>query len=258
MAKKGFGLGRDVFRSLGDREIVAPYLKNAMLDPKWPAKYTIEVDSSPYYGLGDGYFHPSTHGLMDERRLYYQFHPKHRANLLFDPHDFNTEMTFAQGTALHAVVQTQLQMAKILRPENVEKEFIIVEHHVRGRTDMVVDHPTEGMLPVELKTQNARAFAFQDEIKESWNLQLNMALYGLGYSKGVLLVLEAARPFRTREFIVHRDDELLARTFAKFDYVRECVKNNTPPPHCCSKGSKEMKECPAKYECWLQSEVKSA
>jgi hypothetical protein len=147
-------------------------------------------------------------------------------------------------------------MANILRPENVEKEFIITEHHVRGRTDMVVDHPTLGQMPVELKTQNARAFDFQSEIKESWNLQLNMALYGLGYDMGVLLVLEAGRPFRTREFTVERDDDLLAKVFAKFDYVRECVRNNTPPPHCCTKNTRKMHDCPARYQCWLADKVR--
>ncbi|QZE10512.1 HNH endonuclease [Mycobacterium phage ScoobyDoobyDoo] len=579
-------IGREVFRSLGDREIVIPYLKNAMLADNWPEEYTVKVDSRPYYGLGDGYFHPSTHGLMGERQLYYMFHPDHRQNMIHEDRTVQDQLTLSMGSALHAVCQTQFQMAGILRPENCELEFIIEPHHIRGRADMVVDHPTEGELVVEFKalavdtpvlttggwstmgelqdgdevyapdgqptkvlaahpvrhnrpcyrvsfrdgqsvvadedhlwevmdrnsgltrvmttkdiaearwgrgyrfsvpiaspvqtpevelpvdpwllgmwigdgdksmvsitsgeqdidylqdrisalglsyrvnrygdraasvyihglrkalsdlgllgskhipesfmrasevqrrqllagildadgsvsdhqvavgmvneplmrqvlqlvrslgyratwrehrarlngqdagpvywvkfstgwgenpfgmprkreafdsrtrssltprnsivsvdpvdsvptrcitvahesslylvgdgfvpthnTQNSRAFAFQEEMKDIWKMQLSIQLYGLGKTRGILLVMESGHPYQMREYHFTRDDDLLARTFAKFDYVRECIENNTPPPFCCAKGSKDMKKCPARWECWLKSEVRRA
>lgn len=247
---------REVFRSLGDREVLVPYLKNAMLADSWPDEYTIKVDSRPYYGLGDGYFHPSTHGLMGERELYYRFHPEHADRLIHEDRTVQDQLTLSMGSALHSVCQTQFQMANILRPEDCEVEFIIKEHHVRGRADMVIDHPTEGELVVEFKTQNSRAFDFQYEMKDIWEMQLSIQLYGLGRTRGILFVMESGFPYRMREYQYTRDDDLLARTFAKFDYVRECIENNTPPPHCCTKGSKEMKKCPARYECWLSSEVR--
>ena len=55
------GVYRDIFRSLAKRELLLPYFKNQVLANDWPMTYDIEVDSSPYYGFGDGYFHPSTH-----------------------------------------------------------------------------------------------------------------------------------------------------------------------------------------------------
>ena len=161
------------------------------------------------------------------------------------------------GSALHAVCQTQFEMAGILKPENAELEFIIEPHHVRGRADMMLDHPTEGELVVEFKTQNSRAFEWQYEMKPMWESQLSIQLYGLKKTRGVLLVMESGHPYRMREYHYERDDDLLASIFAKFDYVRECIENNEPPPHCCSKGTKEMNACPARYECWLRSEVKS-
>lgn len=246
----------ELLRSLAQKDLLLPYFKNAILSEDWPDEYTIKIDSRPYYGLGDGYFHPSTHGLMDERRLYYHFHPDTAHKMLYDPRDVQSEMTLSMGSALHGVVQTQLQQAKLLRPENVEVEFIIEEHHVRGRTDMIVDLPGLGETVVELKTQNSRAFAFQEEMKDFWQVQLSLALYGLGHEFGILLVLESGFPYRMKEYHYERDDDLLARVFAKFDYVRECIENNTPPPHCCTKGSKVMDACPARYSCWLKDQVR--
>jgi len=251
---------REVLTSLKGGDLLIPYLRNALLAENWPSTYQITIDSSPYYGLDedgkpDGYFHPSSHGTMDERKLYYFFHPYHRDRLMFEHKTIQDEMTLSMGSALHGVLQTQFQMAGILRPENVEVEFFIPEHHVRGRTDMVIDHPTEGPLVTEFKTQNSRAFNFQEEMKDFWQVQLSLALYGLGYTRGVLLVLESGFPYRMREYQYERDDELLAKVFAKFDYVRECIAADTPPPFCCSKGSAQMKKCPARYECWQKDEV---
>lgn len=242
------------------KQLLLPYLKNAMLAENWPSSYNIRIDSSPYYGLDedgkpDGYFHPSSHGTTGERKLYYLFHKDHRGRLMFEHKTLQDEMTLSMGSALHGVLQTQFQMAGILRPENVEVEFIIEEHNVRGRTDMVIDHPTEGPIVTEFKTQNSRAFEWQSEMKDFWCIQLSLALYGLGHTRGVLLVLESGYPYRMREYQYDRDDELLAKVFAKFDYVREAIATNTPPPHCCNKGSPEMKKCPARYECWLSKEV---
>jgi len=70
-----------VLSSLADRELLLPYFRNALLSKQWPDSYQVSIDSSPYYGAGDGYFHPSTHGLLGARELYYRFHPDHRDHL---------------------------------------------------------------------------------------------------------------------------------------------------------------------------------
>lgn len=252
LAKNPYGT---VFRSLMDKEMVAPYLKNAVLAGNWPRMYNIPVDSSPYYGTDDGYFHPSTHGLLGARRLYYEFHPETRAKMVWEDRDLSDEMLLAMGSALHAVVQTQLQQVGILRSENVEKEFIITRHHVRGRTDMVVDHPTAGLLPVEFKTMNVERYRFIKQPMERWEVQLGMALYGLGYDYGILLLMQRGDPYDMQEFPIERNNSLLEPIFAKFDYVREAIRRDEPPEHCCGFRSPEMKKCPARYVCWLKSEV---
>lgn len=249
---------KSIFKSLAERDLLIPYFRNALLSQEWPDKYQIEVDSSPYYGRGDGYFHPSTHGLLGARQLYFRFHPDFRDRMVHEERTITQEMTLTMGSAIHAVVQTQFEMAKLIKgPEDIEVEYIIPEHHVRGRVDFIVHHPDGNVYPVELKTQNSRAFSLQKELKPIWDAQLSMGLHGTGYDEGVLLVVESGYPFGMREYRVPRNDKLLREIFAKFDYVRECIALNSPPEYCCSPGSKEMDKCPARYECWLKKTVVS-
>ena len=167
-----------MFRSLAQRELLLPYLRNAVLSKNWPLKYLIEVDSSPYYGLDedgtpDGYFHPSTHPLMGARQLYYLFHPDHRDKVLPEERDVQDEMGLAMGSALHAVVQTQFVQSGLLEESDVEVEYINHDHHVRGRIDFIIHHPIGAKVVTEFKTRNSRAFSFQKEILPEWDAQLS-------------------------------------------------------------------------------------
>lgn len=243
-----------IFRRLANRELITPYLENALLSQDWPDSYNVVVDSSPYYGLGDGYFHPSSHGLLGARQLYYMFHEDHREKMVWERRSVQSEMTLAMGTAIHAVVQTQFVQAGLCTPEDIEVEYINQEHHLRGRLDFIVNHPNGDRVPVELKTQNIYSFRKQDTIKDIWDSQLSMALDNLGYPMGILLVAEAGWPYTFKEFRVTRNDKLLTEIYTKFDYVRERIELNIPPKHCCTLGSPEMKECPARFECWLANQ----
>ena len=253
MAASPYG---SILSSLADRDLLLPYFRNAMLAQQWPDSYQVVIDSSPYYGHGDGMFHPSSHALMGARELYYRFHPDHRDKLLHEQRSVQSEMTLAMGSALHGIVQTQFQMAGLIKSaDDVEVEYTIVEHHARGRVDFLVHHPDGCVYPVELKTQNSRSFDLQNQIKDTWDAQLSMGLYGTGYSTGILLVLESGYPYRMKEYLVDRNDRLLSDIFAKFDYVREAIATNTPPEHCCPLDSIQMKACPARYECWMANQV---
>lgn len=251
MAVKPYG---SVLSSLADKELLLPYFRNALLSKKWPDNYQVTIDSGPYYGLGDNMFHPSSHPLMGARELYYRFHPSHRDHLVHEVRDVRAEMTLAMGSALHGIIQAQFQMAGLIKDAaNCEVEYTIEEHRVRGRADFLVHHPDGNVYPVELKTQNSRSFSFQTQIQDTWDAQLSMALHGLGYPTGILLVFESGYPYRMKEFLVHRNDALLSEIFNKFAYVRECIANDTPPEHCCPLDSVVMKSCPARFQCWLST-----
>lgn len=246
---------RGLLKSLADRDLIMPYFELGMLSEKWPDKYPVWVDSSPYYGKGDGMFHPSTHPLMGARELYYRFHPATRDKMVPRRRTVQDHMTLAMGSAMHAVIQTQFEMLGFLRPENNELDFTIEEHRVRGRIDMVVDHPTGEELIVEVKTINERGFKKHhgtDTIKPEWDAQLSLQEYALDKGRGVLLMVERGNQLQMREFLHRRNDILLDEIFEKFAYVRQCIERDEPPRHCCMPDSPEMTKCAARFECWLK------
>ena len=244
-----------LLKRLADNELILPVFENQMLADKWPDSYQITVDSSPYYGHGDGYFHPSTHPMMGARELYYRFHPDTRDHILRERRSLQQHMTLAMGSALHSVVQTQFEMAGLVRPDNIEVEYTIPEHHIRGRIDFIVNHPNGTTLPVEMKTINSFGFKNQKTIKPSWDAQLSIALDYLKMNTGILLVVEAGWPYQMREFVVSRNDTLLEEIYTKFALVRESIERNVPPQFCCNYESDEMRKCPARFQCWLSDEA---
>lgn len=243
-----------ILRSLANREVIIPYLENAILSQEWPESYTITIDSGPYYGAGDGYFHPSTHPLMGERQLYYLFHPDHQDDVMRERPSMKRELTLAMGSALHGILQAQFMMTGLVKPENVEVEYVNRDHHVRGRIDFIVDHPDGRIIPVEMKTMTNFKFSKQAEIKPEWDAQLSLALDACGQDTGILLLLESGFPYGIKEFIVPRNDVLLSEIYAKFARVREAIALNRPPLHCCAKDSPQMTSCPARFACWLKDD----
>lgn len=238
--------------SLQNKEIVLPHLEAAILSEKWPDEFTVRVDSRPYYGKGDGYFHPSSHPLMGARQLYYLFHPDHQSQLIPERRDTTSHMILEVGSALHAITQTKMLMTGLVASEkDIEVEFVNTEHHVRGRTDMICTLPGQGRVMVEIKTINPWALKKLDGgLKPSWEAQMSLAMDALGFDTGVLLAVESGFPFHMHEIPVRRNDELLVQIYEKFDYVRAAIAANEPPRPCCAFGSDEMKACPARSVCW--------
>jgi hypothetical protein len=243
-----------ILKSLANRDLILPYFEAAIVSERWPDKYIIEVDSSPYYGAGDGYFHPSTHPLMGERQLYYHFHPDTRDKMIKERPHLKREMFLSIGSAVHSVLQTQMQMCGLIKnPEtDIEREYVNHEHHVRGRIDWVVTHPNGAIIPVEFKTQNTWDFRRQEQPKAEWLAQLNLGMDSMDADFGIVLTAERGGNFDMAEFHVNRDRELLDGIYGKFDRVREAIATNTPPRHCCALESQQMHDCPARYECWLK------
>lgn len=241
-----------LIQRLGNREVILPYLETAFLDDRWPMSYTVEIDSSPYYGKGDGYFHPSSHPLLSERVLYYMFHPDFRDKIIPERNTLQRQMTLSMGSGLHGVIQTQLIMAGLVDDTTqLEVEFVNHEHHVRGRVDWITHHPSGELILAELKTLNSFGFNTLKEPKESWINQTNLGMDNLGFDYAILVVLESGFPYRMREMRIEKDQSLIDNIYAKFDRVREAIEKNEPPRPCCPMGSAQMKQCPARNACPL-------
>jgi hypothetical protein len=243
-----------ILKRLSDRELITPYLEVSIVGENWPDNYQITIDSGPYYGAGDGYFHPSSHPLMGARQLYYLFHPDHRDKILTERPTLKREMTLAMGSALHGVVQTQFQMTGLVGPDDVEVEYILEEQHVRGRIDFIVHHPNGNDYVVEMKTRLPWKFKSQDELEPSWDAQLSLAEYSQGKTEGILLLVESGWPYSIKELFHRRNDNLLDEVFEKFAAVRRAIAESKEPKYCCTFDSPTMKSCPARFQCWLSED----
>lgn len=181
------------------------------------------------------------------------FHPDTKDKMVWERPHLKREMWFAMGSALHAVLQTQMVMAGLIKDseQDIEREYVNHPHHVRGRIDWIVDHPNGQYIPVEFKTQNSFEFR-KDEPKAEWLAQLNLGMDAVGEDFGIVLVAERGGMFDMREFHLRRDEALLADIYGKFDRVREAIAADQPPKYCCAPDSEMMKKCPARFQCWLR------
>lgn len=242
-----------LLNSLGNQDLILPYFETSLLNHQWPDSYDIKVDSSPYYGKGDGYFHPSTHAMMDERKLYFHFHPEFRDKMIPERRSLMSEMTLTIGSAMHAVLQAQMTMAGLIKdPSHIEKEYRNEKHKVRGRIDWLVSHPNKATYIAEFKTRNQFKWAKDQEPLPSWVAQTNLALDNMDLDHGIVIALEMAWPWRFREWHIRRDPVLIESIYAKFDRVRAAIAANEPPKYCCAPDSTEMEACPARYQCWMK------
>lgn len=247
--------GYALMERLQNRELVVPYLESSLANENWPDSYTVEVDSSPYTGNADGWFHPSSHPLEEERFLYLTIHPDTKDLGIQERKTLQSSMTLAMGSALHAVVQTQLVMSNLCREEDIEVPVRNEEHNFRGNMDARIRHPNGKVYGFEMKTQNSIAFDREKEPKPFWVAQINMYMYDQGLDEAVVLVLESGFPYRMKEFRVKKDMELINSILDKWDRVLEKVKRNEEPKFCCSLGSPRMNNCPFRRVCWGEDVV---
>lgn len=233
---------------LASKEILIPHIEQTMLSDKWPDSYTVEIDSSPYYGQttpdgevleigsGDGYFHPSS-ALACQRDLYVAFHPrlqhlrpKLRKGLAF-------YMTVNFGQAIHGMMQTQLEMCGLLVPGTVEYEYVCDHHNVRGRIDAVIQPPGHGEVVLDIKTMNSRGFGFlkPHTPKREWEAQVNLGMAHYNVREGLILVVEAGYPWQLKEVPIKYNEELLDELYTKWERVLTSIERDTPPDCLCPK-----------------------
>jgi len=246
-----------ILKRLEKNEMILPTLQNQLLADDWPDSYTI--DSGPYYGLNsdgtpDGYFHPSSHPMLGARELYYRFHPDYRDLLVPERTTSTRTVTLGIHSAAHAMIQTQMLRTGLVRKENVEWEYRDEVNKVRGRIDFIFDHSSAGPLVVEFKGQNPYHFRKLESPKPAWEAQLSLGLDNYGTNVGVLLVMEMSYPFTFKEFRVEKNTALLEEIYAKFRYVREAIKENKPPRHCCAEDSDTANKCEARFQCWKRAQ----
>lgn len=245
-------LGRTL-EKLHQKQLITPYFEKALLTADWPEEYTIKVYNKER--TFDGYFHPSSHTLTDPLQLYYEFHPEHRKNMLYERNSPELEMTFQIGHALHALVESMFIHLGFTTPEDCEAKFRDEERHASGTLDVRKFYlPNGEWLPVDIKSCQRIPKEPYPAYFKNYIAQLNVYMdlaYDEPVERSALFFIEKPRPHRIHDVVVERDEKLLSEIYERWALVREALENDDPSilRNCCNPHSKEHIVCPARMEC---------
>ena len=252
-------IGQSLLNRIQHRELVTPYLDLSLTSENWPESYLVKVDSSGWSGEGDTYFHPSSHAVLAERLLYYKITGQTQQ----EKKTINSAMTLSVGTAMHAVVETQLVMAGLCRSEDVEVPIVNHEQTYRGHVDAVVTHPNGNTYVCDIKTTYSGKFQRLKEAPLEWVMQVGLYIDALQKSgrdvsdEGIILAIEIGWPYGIKEYRVKKDNDMLQSVYEKWERVRKAVEAGKPPfEKCCALGSATMKACPARDFCKPEWDLK--
>jgi hypothetical protein len=202
----------------------------------------------------DGWFHPSTHPLWEERQLYY--YVTEGANAKAEPLDPIGIMATTAGTFWHEFIQHVMLEAGILK----EVEVYVEDSEVmsRGSMDGVLDDEAWELKSMNGMKLNKLANGAPDspEVVESFKLmvpgyyaQAQEYLRMSGYRTMRFTILEPSYPFTMREVAIPFDHGFALGIRDKYLRVRQAVADQRLPPPCCSPGSATARSCFAREVC---------
>lgn len=222
-------IGTRLLDSLGRGELLVPYLEKSILSDNWPDHYIVEVDSGPYRGLGDKYFHPSSECLPSAKALYEAKAPAYGLGEVKPQHrSMGLEMAASIGKTYHAILQTQLIQAGLAKPENIEREVHNHEVYGRGYVDGIIDHPSGETFLLDIKTKTSSTFMRMSAPQKEWVYQMNAYMHWLGLKRCIILMVQTEYPYRMKEFIIKSTPELLDPVYEKWAWVTHLLENELP------------------------------
>lgn len=245
-------MGSSLFKRLANQEVLTPYLEKALEDDNWPDHYNIRVDTRPHDSKFDDYFHPSTHCLMSPRKLQMLLDPRYRNDerMVWEKWSATSVMTVSYGSAIHAIIQTQMKMAGLITDDDIEVPLVNEEIHAKGHMDVRVEHFNGKRYCVDIKTRNSRAFDADRGPLASWVAQLNCYMDWEDCDDGIVLVIESGYPFRMKEWHIKRDYSVIDPIYARWNFVRESIKAGREIEELCCTPKSLDKYCPARFLCW--------
>lgn len=250
----------DLFEKLSTDSLVAPYVELSLR--KEVAADQLIIPLPNHGSKTDFLFHPSSHCYGDMRQLYYLLHPDYRDCLVERKRAGMDYLSLIQGTIMHCVIQQKLKEDGWITDEHIEVPMFSAEHHGTGHLDVLFpNNPIAGKdIPVDIKTTSSENFGRMFSPSWSYRAQLNCYMDWGGWDEGVILVIEAGRPFRMKEFRIYRDELILHQIYSKWKKVREYIERNEIPPVCavkdsvCVVGSQTYKNCSARQVCKVNDE----
>jgi len=173
--------------------------------------------------------------------------------MLSEPNSLQRQMTLGMGSSMHGILQAQMQMIGLVPEKNIEVEYIIAEHHIRGKIDWIFQHPSVGDVVVEMK--NPHRLQVRDHhhrVDALLDAQLSLAEYSQNKTEGVLLMMETACPTGCASSRTSATTYCCNRSSTSSTTSGCAWDANEPPRHCCVFGSPQMTSCDARFTCWLK------
>lgn len=256
---------------LGGKLHLVPLIENAIRECAFPDKFVVTFQSYEATRKPDGWFHPSSHPTMDERKLYhYLAEPDAWVE---EKWESGPRMAVLMGSAMHDVYQTVMTEMGLLRAPTGTCVCCMRPHGTgpgqcnewgvrddrlqrRGHIDGFLDLPGWGddddgvwdlktcAPPVIRGIQDNDLEAFKRKWPKYYGqMQDYLALTGKRF--GMVLFAAMSEGWEWREFTIPRDDAYIARLEAKYQSVLNHVALRTPPAVPCCSGGAKARKCPA-------------
>lgn len=247
--------------------VVAPLIRLYLSEGNFPPGRLVKM---PEQGTRppDGWFHPSTHPTMDERKLYHYLADPDR--WVPEPWSWEGRMSVTVGTLMHGVVETLLEDLGVwqmptgtcpccLRPHG-RGPGLCAEPGVadevlgrRGHMDGVLLLRMLGMVGFDLKTINHFSVLKMPDMDVEFikikypyyyaQMQEYMALSGLRIM--IMVFMGMGYPWHIREVHIPYDEGFVLALEGKYRRVREAVAAGEPPMPCCEPRTTKTIACPA-------------
>ena len=262
---------RRTLDQLGSSKLhLIPLIENAVRECAFPDPFTVTFEGYTAQRAPDGWFHPSTHPILDERQLYYYLTAPD--TWAADPFDYGPRMSVLMGSATHSLFQhVMINIAVLVTPRGISvcclrphgtgagecDEWGVSDAALRrrGHMDGLLELPGwgcgEGIFdlktcapPVIRGVPHNDLVLFKKRWPKYWaQAQEYMAL--TGKQQVLVLFLAMSEGWDMREFTIPRDDAYIVSLEAKYRSVLNHVGAGVVPAVACCTGGAPARRCPA-------------
>jgi hypothetical protein len=253
-----------------DGLVMKPLIEQVFYDVEYPEDLTIRFRKHNLDHGPDGWFHPSTHPLWSERRLWhYLVNP---SSFIPEPMEPQNNLSVTIGEALHGFMGFMLTEHGLLlpRPQEIcrcgnEKcdEWYWEDPNTgaRGHSDgvgtvAIPTMPGVNLTNFEFKSRSPRAKVIPDLDLDAFKAkyptyfaQQQEYMRMSGYVVTVVIMMSVGYPWEVTEIHIPYDPKFALGVRDKYLRVRDAAAKVEMPPPCCNYGSPQAQACEFRAIC---------
>ena len=210
-------------KDLAKKEIVVPHINNYLSRADFPKQFDISIRTQKE---PDDAFHPSSDCEPCECELYKKIRGETERELTSTSHK-----NFFVGHFWHEILQNILcDQLGFCDKDDVEKELRHYDDDwwARGFADIAkCEIPGKGSYLVDFKTMNTYSFQKPPEsLLKKWRMQVACYMaWDNRVDSAIIIGIQKDTPHEFREFVFHRNDEMLLPIYQKWTNVSLAIKN---------------------------------